>query len=94
MGEGYPTTSLIWAERTISVNYECNWLNLGYWHIELRCTEPLPVTATGYKSRFVPHDAFADEAEIVDFVTAWLDDAAKSKEWLTYLADSRQFKLF
>ena len=94
MGEGYATISLVWAERSISVSYQSNWLNLDHWHIELRCTEPLPVTATGYRSRFFPHDAFADEADIVAFVTDWLDDAAKSKEWQTYLDESRQFKLF
>ena len=94
MGKGYVNISLVWAERSITVSYQPNWLNLGQWHIELRCAEPLPVTATGYRSRFVPQDAFADEAEIMTFVTGWLDDTAKSKEWQTYLADSRQFKLF
>ena len=94
MGEGYVTINLVWLERPITVSYQPNWLNLGHWHIELRCAEPLPVTATGYRSRFVPHDTFADETEIVDFVTTWLDNAAKSKEWQTYLADSRQLKLF
>lgn len=94
MGEGYVTISLVWTERTIAVSYQSNWLSLDHWHIELRCTEPLPVTTTGYRSRFVPHDAFADDAEIVDFVMSWLDDAAKSKDWQAYLADSRQLKLF
>lgn len=94
MAKGYVTFNLVWEQRVIAVSYQSNWLNLGHWHIELRCTEPLPVTETGYRSRFVPQEALANEAEIMGFVQAWLDHAAKSKEWQAYLIDSRQFKLF
>jgi len=94
VGEGYVTANLVWAERTISVSYRSNWLHLDHWHIELRCAEPLPVTATGYRSLFVPHGALVEEADVLDFVKTWLDTAATSTQWQAYLADSRQLKLF
>ncbi|WP_300581259.1 hypothetical protein [Marivita sp.] len=94
MCEGYATFDLVWEQRTIAVSYQSNWLGLGHWHIELRCKEALPVTETGYRSRFVPCDALASEVDIEGFVMAWLDHAATCKEWQEYLVESRQFKLF
>jgi hypothetical protein len=94
MRESYETLSLVWAERTVSVSYQANWLNSDQWHIELRCDEPLPVTTTGYRSHFVPNAVFADAAEIRAFVLSWLHEAATAKAWQAYLDDSRQMKLF
>lgn len=92
--DGYCCFDLVWVDRSIAVCHHADWLKSGYWHIELRSSERLPVTTTGYRSLFVPQASFADDGEIADFITAWLDDAATDKAWQAYLADSRQLKLF
>ena len=92
--DGYKTFAILWCDRTIAVSHQANWFNTGHWHIELRCDERLPVTTTGYRSIFVSQARFADEVEIKAFVTGLLDEAAQSKDWLTYLQDSKQLKLF
>ncbi|EBA12658.1 hypothetical protein [Roseobacter sp. CCS2] len=94
MAEEYETFTLVWADRTIAVSHQTNWLGSGHWHIELRCDQRLPITTTGYRSIFVPQAAFADDAEIEAFVVALLDEAAQSKNWLAYLEDSKQLKFF
>ena len=91
---GYQTFTLVWAERSIAVSHQSNWLRSLYWHIELRCADRLPVTETGYRSIFMPQADFADETAIKDFVTRLLDEAADGKAWQAYLAASRQLKLF
>tara|TARA_R110002074_G_scaffold104113_5_gene224734 strand:- start:203 stop:496 length:294 start_codon:yes stop_codon:yes gene_type:complete len=91
---GYETFELLWQDRKVEVSYQANWLNSGYWHIELRCAEHLPVTETGYRSIFVPLDTFADQAEITVFVTTWLDTAVDTPAWRKHLEESRQMTLF
>jgi len=90
----YETFILVWCEREIEVRHQENWLNTCYWHVELRCSERLPVTETGYRSHFVPAAEFANESDVRTFVESWLDEAALSPAWQQYLADSRQLKLF
>ncbi len=92
--DGYEVFTLQWTEFTILVAYQRNWLNFGNWHLQLRCDQPLPVTSTGYRSIFMADHRLADEDEINAFVISLLDEAARSKDWLAYLEDSRQFKLF
>ena len=94
MSNGYKSFVLVWAEREIEVSYQASWLRSAYRHNELRCGERLPVTETGYRSCFVRQAEFDDDAEVADFVTAWLDDVAKGTAWQTYIAQSRQLKLF
>ncbi len=94
MAGEYKTFAMIWSDRKIVVSHQANWLNSGHWHLELRCDDRLPVTATGYRSIFVPAAGFADDAEIITFVTALLNDAAQSKTWQTYVEDCKQLKLF
>lgn len=94
MAEGYETFILIWAGISVEISHQANWLNSGYWHIELRCDEPLPVTETGYRSYFVPMPEFSDGVGIRDCVTDWLDAAADRPIWQKYLEDSKQLKLF
>ncbi|MCO4839130.1 MAG: hypothetical protein KC447_03305 [Rhodobacteraceae bacterium] len=94
MEDGYETFAIMWCDRTIAVSHQANWLNSGHWHIELRCDERLPLSTTGYRSIFVSETRFADEGEIKNFVTELLNKAAQSKDWLAYLEDSKQLKLF
>jgi hypothetical protein len=94
VGPQYDRFTLHWSDRTIEVSHQSNWLNTGHLHIELRCDERLPVTATGYRSIFVPQASFRGEAQIAAYVTQLLDEAAPSKDWRAYLEDSKQLKLF
>lgn len=92
--DGYQTITLDWTEFTIVVEYQRHWLNSESWHLQLRCKEPLPVTATGYRSIFMADESFAGEDDIRAFVIALLDEAAQSKTWQRHLEDRRQLKLF
>lgn len=92
--DGYEAFTLQWSEFTILVAYQRNWLNSGNWHLQLCCDQPLPVTSTGYRSIFMADQKFAGEDEIRAFVTSLLDEATQSKDWLAYLEDNKQLKLF
>lgn len=94
MREGYQSFELIWQKRTIEVSYQANWLNSDTWHIELRCSDRLPVTETGYRSHFLCDPGFEDEQAVMTFIIAWLDDAARDPSWTRYIEDSRQLDLF
>lgn len=94
MADGYQTFELTWQERTITASYQPNWLNGHYCHIELRCTERLPVTETGYRSHFIHLADEVDAETIKAYITAWLDSAADTKAWRQYLENSRQLTLF
>ncbi len=67
-------------------------------HLEIRAIEPenarLPITETGYKSHFFHHADIEQYGDAVEFVTAWLENAAKSREWQTHLEKSKQPDLF
>jgi hypothetical protein len=78
----------------ITVCITKNWFNTGYHHIELRGNQPLPVTTTGYRSHFIPMDQFEAFASLEQLVRLWLDDAAKSKEWMKAQEERRQLKVF
>lgn len=68
-------------------------------HLEVRSISPerapLPITETGYRSHYHPVGTVeAGEGTLVEQVTAWLDEEAKSKAWKNYLVESRQLCLF
>lgn len=92
--EGYETFNVVWDGRQIEVSFQGNWLNTGHWHLELRCTDPLPVTQTGYRSAFVVADLIADGQAVESFVLDWLDHAAEDPAWKRFVEDSRQMSLF
>ena len=67
-------------------------------HIELYVTDPqrapLPITETGYRSHFTPAPNLDEWKDEVEFITAWLDDAAQSPEWIKQYEASKQGNLF
>ena len=85
---------MLWCDRDIEVSYRANWLNSDHCHIELRCTERLPVTETGYRSHFVPEGTVSDREDVHAYVLTWLDEAARDPSWPRHLEDSKQLKLF
>ncbi len=90
----YETRTVTCQGRDIDLSYRANWLNTGQWHLELRCSGPLPVTQTGYRSAFVATDEIPETEAITGYVLEWLDHAAADKSWQRYLEDERQLKLF
>ena len=95
MAASKKSLGLNWQDLTIEVSYQRNWLNSGQTHLEIRASERLPITETGYRSHFLPDGAMEkDEAEIRAFVLEWLDRAATSSTWQAYLEDCRQLRLF
>lgn len=93
-GPQYRSWNVTWRGLAIEARLCRRWLNSDYDHLELRCREPLPVTQTGYRSRFMPTDGSPEDDEVEAFVLAWLDDAADSKAWRDYEDSSQQGSLF
>lgn len=58
-------------------------------HIELETKnrEKLPVTDTGYRSRFIHWQDIEPYGDAVGYVIAWLDHAAQSKAWQKHWAE-------
>lgn len=93
-----------WRDYTIEISYEPNWLNSSEYgnqmaHIEVRTIEPkdapLPITGTGYRSHFTHPDALKPyNNDAVQAVTTWLDEEAKSPEWIQYEEAQQQMCLF
>lgn len=54
---------------------------------------PLPITATGYRSHFIPKDMIEHSGGPEDFVLAWLDSAARDRRWIVQEDDIRQYAL-
>jgi len=54
---------------------------------------PLPITETGYRSRFTPVSAVQIYVTPEDFVEVWLDQASRSAEWRAFDLANRQLLL-
>ena len=96
------THALQWAGRSLEVRYCADWSTVyrevyGYAlaHLEIDAKgEPLPVTATGYLSRFDRADNIEAAGGAVALVLGWLDEAAKFPEWQEQQAKRQQLSLF
>jgi hypothetical protein len=55
---------------------------------------PLPITATGYLSHFIPALQLVNAGGPVTFITAWLEREAKSKTWQKQASAKIQGDLF
>lgn len=68
-------------------------------HLEIRSIAPvgaaLPITATGYRSHFVPIGTVDTHGgDLVAQMRAWLDEEAAKSAWLAHIEASRQGELF
>ena len=87
-----------WNGIKLGITYEPMLWNVTS-HLEVRSLTPeraqLPITETGYRSHFMPIGTIeAEYASAAEFVRAWLDHEAQSKEWLDHVAVSAQGDLF
>lgn len=93
MSETY-SADVEWAGINIEVRLTKNWLSGTAHHLELRADQPLSVTATGYRSHFISSAQEVDVAYVLEFVIAWLDEAAQSRDWQERVDQRRQGDLF
>lgn len=94
MAEPTEVLHIHWQGIAITVSIKKNWLNTEHHHIELRAEQPLPMTKTGYRSHFMPAASFHSFESLEQMVRLWLDETAKSKEWIKAEEDRKQLKLF
>ncbi|MFK7875877.1 MAG: hypothetical protein AB8B71_08850 [Paracoccaceae bacterium] len=78
------THRLTWQGIEIELTYKPEGHGGVIAHLEVRSINPerapLPITETGYRSHFHPVGTVeVDEGTLVEQVTAWLDEEAKSK---------------
>jgi hypothetical protein len=82
----------------IRITHARNYLVHGTDHIEVESIKPkkapLPITATGFLSHFMPALQLINAGGPVTFVTAWIDHEARSKGWQKQAATKAQGDLF
>ena len=97
--------TLHWQDYDIQISYSASKYrafekNYGYGmsHIELQTLKPegaaLPITATGYRSIFIPAPQLEEEGGVRALVLGMLDEAAKKREWKDFELQRRQLTLF
>lgn len=96
-------TMMDWRGITLEITYEPNWLNigdrcpeLGHAHLEVRSRPDgvrLPITETGYRSHFLHAEEVDQAGGPVEYVKAWMDHMAQSREWADHVENSRQLSL-
>lgn len=92
------TYRFTWRDIEIEAIYTpLRWKHIA--HLEIRSIAPggapLPISLSGYRSHF--HDPGTIEAlggDVVQQVTAWLDEMAASPEWREREIQDRQLSLF
>ena len=93
-GQQFRTT---WRGIAIEVRHVAEWVKSPCLdHIEIRSGDktPLPITETGYKSHFIPPETIAEYGSALDYVTAWLDHEATTRDWQKRELEARQLSLF
>ena len=92
------THKFTWQGIEIEVSYTPEWY-APFAHLEIKSINPecapLPITETGYLSRFHQQGTIeAHEGGVLGQVTAWLDEEAQKPEWQAHIEASRQGGLF
>ena len=89
------TFTFRWEGVPITIEHREAWIGgADHLGIESGGRVPLPLTETGYRSHFLSGEEIAAAGGPVAYVTAWLDDAARTAEWKAHVAASRQLSLF
>lgn len=87
--------SLIWRGINIDITYQPSYMaSIAHLQIQSENNQRLPMTETGYRSHFTQAADIEAYGSPIDFVQAWLEDRANTKEWKKYEADRQQLKLF
>jgi len=86
-----------WQGIPLSVSYCPDWtraMEQPVAHLTVKADVPLPITETGYRSRFLAPATVDDEGGPLPFVLAWLDYAAALPEWKDRQEQTKQLSLF
>lgn len=98
--------SIQWNDIVLDITYNSNSFNgykevygHGMTHLIIRSIpkRPFPGSTSGERCRYTPETLIDEYGGAAGFVKAWLDEAAQSKEWQTYLRESmkpKQLTLF
>ena len=82
----------------IRITHARDYLVSGTDHIEVESLKPkkapLPITATGYLSHFIPALQLINAGGPVTFVTAWIEHEARGKSWQKQTTTKAQGDLF
>lgn len=82
----------------IRITHAREYLSSGSDHLEIESIRPkrapLPITETGYRSHFIPALDLINAGGPVTFVTAWIEQEAKSKAWTKAAVVKAQGDLF
>ena len=82
----------------IRITHARDYLSTGSDHIEVESIKPkrapLPITETGYRSHFMPALELINAGGPVTFVTAWIEQEAKGKNWTKAAVAKAQGDLF
>lgn len=88
---------LIWRDWTLTVRHTTNYLGFKEDHIEITVAKPkgapIPITDTGYRSHFMQAADLKRAGGPVAFVTAWLEQEARTKAWARAELKWRQLEL-
>lgn len=94
---------IVWRGIPITIKFNPNWSKaykdiqgFAMTHTEIIQDDrkPLPITNTGYTSRFMDERDFEDYPDITAYILEWLNHEAQSKSWKAYVIDQNQLKLF
>lgn len=98
------STEILWRNPAtndpikIRITHARDYLSLGRDHIEVQSIAPdkapLPITGTGYRSHLLSPAELVQAGGAVPFVTSWLDQEAKAKNWTRAAQARAQGDLF
>ena len=89
---------LEWNGILIEISYSPNYFGDIIANLDIKTIAPekskLPITSTGYRSHFLQDTEMQSFDSPVSYVREWLDEAAKSKEWIELQESLNQLSLF
>lgn len=100
MSNTIETSIITWRGIKMTINYKENYFDSknssGINHVEVITENKahLPFTESGYRSHFTDGEDVKKYKTPTDFVKAWLEESAKSKEWKAYEKKKNQLTLF
>jgi len=100
MSDKIEESTLTWKGIKITIVYKSNYFDsksgfsIAHLDITTENRVPLPFTESGYRSHFLDASGLEEYGTPTDFVKAWLEESAKSKEWKAYEKKKNQLTLF
>ena len=87
--------TLTWRGIAMQITYKQRYADtIAHLEVNTQNKQRLPITETGYRSHFTHAAEIEAYDSPIEYVQAWLEEAAKSKAWKRYETDKDQLKLF